>query len=143
MRRLFECFEKSVESGLTEHVYFVDDIDLVFPHLRRDTYLLDQRANVIDRIVRCRVQLMDIQRPLLVKRPARLARIACLARGRQIHAVDCLGKDTRARCLSHPARAAEQISMCQLIAQDSIPQRSGQRFLPDHAVERRRTVFSG
>ena len=45
---LFQCFQKSVEGRCREHVYLVDDVDLVFAYLWRNTYLFYQLPNVIN-----------------------------------------------------------------------------------------------
>ena len=76
--RLFERFQERIESGSRQHMHLVDDIDAVTTHLRRDTNLIHKRANVIDRVVRRSVQLVDIERAALVERAARFTLVTSL-----------------------------------------------------------------
>ena len=46
LRRLFQCFQKSIEGGLRQHVDLINDIDFILADLWRDTYLFDQRTDV-------------------------------------------------------------------------------------------------
>ena len=50
--RLLERLEEGVEGGRREHVDLVDDEDRVASHLRDDAHLFDERADVLDRVVR-------------------------------------------------------------------------------------------
>ena len=58
-------------------------------------------------------------------------------------AVDSLGEDTRTGGLTHAARPAEEVGVCQLSALDGILQRRGQRLLSRHRVKGGGAVFSG
>ena len=120
---------------MAEHVHLVDDIDLVSPHLRRDAHLLDERADVVDGVVRGRVELVDVERALLVERATRFARVASLALGGEVHAIDGLGEDACAGRLADAARAAEEVGVSQLIVLDRVLERGGQCGLPHDAVE--------
>ena len=133
--RLLEGLEEGVEGGLAEHVDLVDDVDLVSPHLRRDAHLLDERAYVVDGVVRGRVELVDVERALLVEGATRFARVAGLALGGEVHAIDGLGEDACAGRLADAARAAEEVGVSQLIVLDRVLERCGQCGLPHDAVE--------
>ena len=88
----------------------VDDEYRVAAHLRDDAHLLDQRADVLHRVVRRGVQLVDVQRAALVERAARFALVARFgAVGAQ--AVDGLCEDAGAGGLSHAAGTAEEVGM--------------------------------
>ena len=141
--RLLERLQKGVEGGGREHVHLVDDEHLVPSHLRRYAHLVDEAADVLHRVVAGGIQLVDVERAALVEGTARLALVASLALGRQVLAVDGLGKDACARGLSHATRTAEQVCMRQLVLADGVLQRGGQSLLANHRVERRRTVFPG
>ena len=78
-RWFFECLEEGVERRLRQHVHLVDDIDAVPSYLRGDTYLFGQRADVVHRIVRGGIQLMDVETASLVESAARFAFAAGLA----------------------------------------------------------------
>ena len=115
-RRFFKCFEKCIECRSGEHVHLVDDEHLVASHLRRNTRLLHQRLDVLHRVVRCSIQLKDVQRALLVEGLAAFALAAGFTVGTGMLAVDGLSKNTGTSGLSYTTRATEQISMCQLSA---------------------------
>ena len=139
--RLFERLEEGVEGCGREHVDLVDDEYRVTAHLRDDAHLLDQRADVLHRVVRCGVQLVDVQRAALVERAARFALVAGFcAVGAQ--AVDGLCKDAGAGGLSHAAGTAEEVGMGQLGALDGVFERRGNMFLPDDRGEGRGAVFA-
>ena len=53
--RLLKGLEQGIESALREHVNLVDDINRVLAYLRRDTHLVDERADIVHRVVRRRV----------------------------------------------------------------------------------------
>ena len=143
VRRLFQRLQKGVECGRREHVNLIDDEDLVTTRLRRYLHLVNQFADIIDRVVRRRIQLIDVVGTLFVERAAALALVAGLALGREVLAVDGLGKDTRAGRLTHAARTAEEIGMGQLPAHDSVFQRLHEALLSHDGLEVLRTVFSG
>lgn len=141
--RLLERLQESVEGIGGKHVDLVDDEHLVLSHLRRDAYLLNEVADIVHRVVAGSIQLMDAVRTSLVEGAARLTLVAGLAIGVKVLAVDRLGKDAGTCCLAYATRAAEQISMRQLVIPDRILQGGGQTFLTYHRVESHRTVFSG
>jgi len=143
LRRLLEGFQKSVESRGGEHVHLVDDEYLVPAGLRRNLCLFHQGLDVFHRIVARCVKLKDVHRASVVERAAALALIASLSVGRGVLAIDGLGEDAGTGSLAHSARPAEEISMGQFPASDSILQRCGQGFLPHHGAKGHRTVFSG
>ncbi len=66
-RWLFQCLQESVEGRCRQHVNLVDDVDFVLPDLRRDPYLVDQIADVIHGVVGCRVELVDVERGVVVE----------------------------------------------------------------------------
>ena len=142
-RRLLERLEESVERLLREHVHLVDDEHAVAANLRRNAHLVDEVAYVVNRVVRCGVELHDVVAALLVECHARFALVASLAFGGGIQAVDGLGKDAGTRSLAHASRSAEQIGVRQTVALDCRLQGVGESLLPNHAAKRGGTVFSG
>ena len=60
--RFFQSLEKCIECCLRKHVDLVYDIDFIFSDLRRYSNLIDEVANIIDRIIGSRIQLIDIKR---------------------------------------------------------------------------------
>ena len=94
VRRFLQRLQKSVECRHREHVYLVDDEHLILSDLRRDTYLIGQIADILDRVVGSGIQFRNIVGTLFVKRPARLAFVASLARSGRMSAVDSFGEYT-------------------------------------------------
>ena len=141
--RLLERFEKRVEGRLREHVHLVDDEHLIAPHLRRDLHLLDEFANIVDRVVRRRVQFMNVVRASFVERHTTFAAVTSLPRRSGRKAVDCLGKNARRSRFTHPTRAAKQIGVRQFSAGNGVFECSGQGLLSHHRVETRGAIFAG
>ena len=141
-RRFLQRLEESVEGCCREHVHLVNDKHLVFAYLRWYAGLLHQCLDMLHRVIRCSIELKDVQRALLVKRLTRLALVTCLTLCRRILAVDGFGKDTCTSGLSHASRTTEQIGVSQFSALHRILQRGSQRLLSHHRVERHRAVLS-
>ena len=120
----------------------IDDIDAVSAHLRRYADLIHQGLYVLDTIVGCGVKFMDAVRTALCKG---LAGFTCSARlhipGR-VGAVYHLREDTCRRGLSHSARSAEEICMCELPSQDRVLEGLRYVVLTDKRPEGVRPVFS-
>ena len=140
--RLFKGLQESVERCRRQHVDLVDDEHFVFPDLRRDVNLLDERTDVLDGVVGGRIEFMDVIAALLVEGHAALTVPAGFALGRRRETVDGFGKNAGARGFPDAARAAKEVGVGQLAGCDGVFQRRGQGFLPDDGVERRRTVLA-
>src|SRR5690606_11222852 len=67
-RWFFQSFQKCIESRLRKHVHLVNDIDFVFTSLRRDSYLFNQATDIVHRVIRCRIQLVNTEGISLLKR---------------------------------------------------------------------------
>ena len=140
-RGLLQRLEEGVESLLREHMHLVDDEERVASHLREDAHLLDQSADVVHRVVRGGIQLVDVERASLVEGAARFALVAGL-RAVGTQAVNRLGEDTRAGGLAHAARPAEEVGVRQLTTLDGVFQRRGDALLSHYRLECRGAVFS-
>ena len=75
-RRLLQCFEKCIECIGAEHVHLIDDVYFVFSSLWCKTDLFYQVTDIINRIVACSIEFMDIKRGAIVEG---LTGIACIA----------------------------------------------------------------
>ena len=123
--RFLQCLEESVECLYGEHMHLIDDIDAVSADLRRDTYLVDQVADIIDRVVRGGIQFVDVERTVFVESLAGFAFVACFGIGCRVQTVDRFGEDTGASGFTHTTWTAKQIRMGQLTATDGIFQCRG------------------
>ncbi|MPM51070.1 hypothetical protein SDC9_97816 [bioreactor metagenome] len=106
------------------------NIHFVLSYLRRNTYLIDEGTDVIDRVVGGGIQFVNVIRTLFVERDTRFALIAGIVPRRRIQAIYGLSKNTGTGCFAHPPRAAKQISMCEFISCNGIFKRSSQCLLP-------------
>ena len=134
-RRFLQSLEESVERRLAEHVDLVDDIHAVVADLRRYLHLLHQGLDVLDAVVGGGVELVDTIRAALGEGDAGLALSARLHICSGMHAVDGLGEDARGAGLAHPARAAKEIGVGQLPAENGILERAGYVILSDQGFE--------
>ena len=141
-RRLFEGLQQGIKRAGREHVHLVDDIDRILTYLRRNTHLVDQSADIIHRVVRSGIQFMDIERPLLVKRAAGFALVACVMLSGRIKTIDGLGKNAGTSGLTHSARSAEKISVRQMILADGIAQGLRQCLLPYDRLKIERAILA-
>ena len=51
LRRLFQCFQESVEGRCRKHVHLVDDVHFIPSDLRRYAHLFNQASDVLNRVV--------------------------------------------------------------------------------------------
>ena len=141
--RFFECFEKSIESSLRQHVHLVDDVDLVLARLWRVTHLVDQVSDVFDRVVRCRVEFVDVEGGVVLKTHARLAPPARLRVCAKILTVNGFGQNTGARCFAHAARPTKQKGLRQVVGSDGVFERNRYVRLPNHRIEGDGAILAG
>ena len=120
----------------------IDDEDGVLTYLRRDTHLVEDGFDILDRVVRRRIELVDIKRPLLIKRPTGLALVASVVSVLGVETVDGLGEDTRTGGLTDASWSAEEIRMRQTVLADSVLQGLRQGLLSDHRLEGLRAVLT-
>jgi len=141
-RRFLESLEESVERRARKHVHLVDDIHLVFPHLRRYPHLVDEGADVVNTAVGSRIELKDVERSVVVEAHARLALVARLHVGGGMQTIDGLRHDASACGLTHTSRSAEKESLRKGVVAYGVLQRRGDSMLTHDAFKRRRPVFS-
>jgi len=141
-RRLFQGLQESVESRCRQHVNLVDDVHLILSDLWWDAHLVDQAADVLDRVVRRGVQLVNVERSVVVEGAARLTFVAGLHVLGGIQAVDGLGHDAGAGGFAYASRPAKQESLRQGVVADGVLQRVGDGALTHNGVEGHRPVFS-
>ena len=141
-RRLFQGFKEGVECRLAEHVYLIHDEHAVLANLRGNVHLVYEHLDVVYAVVGGGVKLMDAVRTALLEGDAGFALAARLHVRARMGAVDSLCKDTCRTGFAHSARAAEQVSVCQLTAQNGVFERLGNVVLTYQGFEGIRTVFS-
>ena len=140
--RLFQGLQESVESRCRKHVNLVDDVDFILSDLRGNPHLVDQTADVFYRVIGCSVQLVDVERSIVVEGTARLAFVAGLHVLGRVEAVDGLGHDACAGGLAYASRTAKQKGLRQGVVADGVFQGVGDGALAYDGVEGHRPVFS-
>ena len=104
-RRLFEKLEQRVERLVGEHMHFIDDEDSAAQG-RSSMRSLLQLAHVVDAVVACAVDLLDIQRMPPCDRHAGCALTTGVCLWPDL-AVERHGQDACRAGLTHPSRAAK------------------------------------
>jgi hypothetical protein len=128
-RRLLQGFEECVEGRVGQHVHLIDDVYLVHAELRRIAHLIDEIANVLNRIVGSGVELVDVER-------------IAPAFSRGVKIVDEPGQNPGTGGFSHTARAAEKHGLGRLSAVHGVLKGRGDVLLPDHLLEPFRAVLA-
>ena len=135
-RRFLERLEQGVEGSGSEHVHFVDDVDLEMPFARRVTHVVAQFAHLLDAVVAGAVDLKDIE----AVAAGNFAAVVALRRtaspsGPEIRAIQCFRQDSGGRSLTGAARADKQIGVSQTVLLDRILEGAGDVVLADDIIE--------
>ncbi len=139
--RLLDDLQQSVEALLGHHVGLVDDVDLEAAGHRCEVDAVAQLAGVVHPTVGRGVDLDDIDaaRPAGRQLDAGVANPARRGR-RPLFAIQAARQDAGAGCLAAAARAAEQISVIDLVVGDRAAERRSDMLLPDDLGEGIRTI---
>ena len=121
----------------------IDDEDTVFANLRRYSHLFVEQPDVIYRVIRCSIELMNAVRSPLSKRDARFTNPTCLHFVSWIETVDGLCKNSGTGSLPDTPWSTEKIGVSQLSANDRVLKSSSYIALSDNGFEAIRPVFSG
>ena len=77
-RGLLQGLEEGIKSRDREHVHLVYDIDLVASESGRHGDLLGELTDILDGVIRCGIELEDIEGSLLIEGTTALTRITGL-----------------------------------------------------------------
>ena len=105
-RWLFQCLEQGVSSLFSEHVDFVNNIDLVVRSARHEGHLLTQAANFVNTAVGRGIQLDHIHRIALGDRLAYCTLVTGLTVA-VVQAINGFGQDTAGAGLTSAPGAGE------------------------------------
>ena len=143
-RRFFERFQQRVEGALTEHVDFVDDVDLEPAAGRAVLGVFDDLADVVHAGVAGGVDFDDVDVVAAGDGQAGIAFAAGLGRGGvEFLAIQSLGEDAGGAGFAGAARAAEKIGVGDPAGFDRAASAFGNVLLADEFVEVGRAIFSG
>ena len=145
--RFFQRLQQTVESLLRQHVYFVDDVDLVARRRRGIARALDDLANVVDAGAGGGIHFLHVDKARFGNRPAWLANAARIDGRRgalavRSNAVEGAGDNARGGGLSHAAHAGQHEGVGDTAGGECVAQRADQGFLPDQPGEIGRAVFA-
>ena len=140
-RRLFQGFQQGVESRDAEHVDLIDDVDLVRTVRRHVLKIFAQFPNLVDAVVGCTVDFIDVRGRSRRDFAAGAAGVAGNRRGALL-AVHGLGQNPRHRGFARSPRPRKQDCMGDPAGTDRIGQGTGDMFLLDDFIEGLRSVFS-
>ena len=99
---------------------FIDNINLVLPHLRRDTDLINEVADIINSIIGSSIQLINIERCILIEGDAGGAFIAGFNIRRKVFTIYRLCQDPCTGGFPNTPRTTKKKGLCQLIITDGI-----------------------
>ena len=133
-RRLLQRLQQRVECAVAQHVHFIDDVDLVAAFAGAKAHLVAQFADVVDAVVRRRVDLDQVDHAPFGDRVAGGAGIAgafAFRRG----AVERLGQDARRTGLAGAAWPGEEIGVRNAVFAQRVAQGLGYMLLAHHLVK--------
>ena len=129
----FEGFEECVECSGREHMYFIDDIDLVFSLIRFEPCFLDEITDILDTIVARAIDLDTVEHGTILERSTMLTLMTWISI-LNVCTIHSLCKDTSTRCLTRSTRSMEEIGMSDAISLEAISEYSRDVVLADDRV---------
>ena len=123
-------FQEGIEGRLGKHMHLIDDVNLVFSHLGRDPYLVDEVPDIVYRVVGGRVEFKDVKGKIL---PVLLLSVF----------VDFFRQYPGAGSFTYPAGPAEEQGLSQVVVFDGVQQRTGNGLLAHHVLELLGSVLPG
>ena len=136
--RFLERLEQGVLGPRGEHVDLVEEVHLR-PARRAEGDLGKEVADVIDLVVGCGVEFVQVEGPAGVDGHARLALAAGLAIG-QRRAVECLGEDPGGGGLAGAPGPAQEVGVVDAVLAHGVAERRDDVVLPPDLVEPARSV---
>src|SRR5574344_56353 len=140
--RFFECFEESIESSWTQHVYLIDDVYFILTRLWGNVDLFHQFANVVNRGVGSGIELKDVHGSRFVEATTRYTFVAGFLFGSEIGAVDGFGQNTGTRGFPHTTSTAKKKGLRKLSCANGILQCSGDMRLSNDTFKSSGTVLT-
>ena len=140
LRRLLHNFQKGVESGVREHMDFVDNIDPFFHLGRGIDRLAPQRPHLVHAAVGSRVQLQHVHGTAPLNARTGRAHAAGVPVHRML-AVHCPGQNLGAGGLPRAPGACEEVGVGDASLRCLPPERLCNMGLSDHVGKDLRTPF--
>src|SRR5690606_2484731 len=128
--RFFQCLQKSVKSCGGKHMHLINNINLVFSNLRRDSNLINQIANIVNGIVGCGIQFENVESEIF----------AFLFIPVRIY---FFGKNSCTGCFSNATWSLEKHSMGKMFVFYGVFKSIGNCLLPNNVFKNGGAVLSG
>jgi hypothetical protein len=96
-------------------VNLVYDIYTVTSNLRRYSYLVNQVADIVNRVIRSSIEFVNIVASALAKSNTGFTFVTGLIFGSEVTAINGFGKNTGTRSFSYTTWATKEIGMGQLL----------------------------
>ncbi len=129
LRRLFERLQHGIEGMASEHVHFIDHIDLETPLHRRVHGLIQQGGHVVYATIRSSVHFDVVRETVGINGQTSRAFSAGLGSDTGV-TVERLGENPADGCLAHPASSGKQPGMVQTSCFKRVRQRPHHVLLP-------------
>ena len=134
-RRLFQSFQKGIESFLGEHVHFIDNVHFLPAHSRQGAYRLLQRTDFLNAPVGGRIDFIHIKTGTGIDLTAALALITGIHTV-GMKAVHRLRQDFGHTGLPGAPGTGKKIGMGQAVLFNGPLKGDGNMFLPHHLRKR-------
>lgn len=121
-------------------MYFIDDIDLVFALIGLESCLVDEVADIVDAIVRCSVDLDDIEHRPIVEGDTIGTLVAWISIV-DIDTIDSLCQYSSGRGFTRSARTREDIGMSDSVGREARAEDGRDGVLSDDRVPISGSVF--
>jgi hypothetical protein len=139
-RRFFQRLEQRIEGLLSEHVDFVDDVDLVFATNRSEPDIFPEFSNLIDAVVAGAINFQNVQTDSLRDFPTGITYTAWCDSG-PVNAVQRFSEDTGSRGFAGSPWTNEQIGVSKSLLHDSVLERAHDVVLTEDFIEYLGTIF--
>jgi len=124
-------------------MHLVNDVHTVFSDLWRNPDQFNEISNIVDVVVRCGIQFMDVIGSAFLKSLTRFALMAGFSFCCRIIAIDGFSKNPGTGGFANSPGSTEEVCMCQLLVFDGILSSPGDGVLTDHRIEGIGAIFSG
>src|SRR5210317_1954737 len=107
----------------------IDNIYLIFPHLRRNAYLINQTSYIIHRVIGRRIQFKNIKGKIFIYFFSAIL-------------IDLFCKNPSTSSFSNTSWTSKQKGLSQMVIFNSIFERIGNSLLPYNVFKKGGSIFS-
>ena len=130
-RGFFERLKQGVESGLGEHMDFIDDVNLVSGYSWGEIDLLPEVSDLVNATIGGSIDLYQIKSATFIYRLAHATGIAGLT-ATIVQTINCFGQDAPGAGLACASGTGEKVRMTHPPCCQGVEQRPGYLLLAQH-----------